>query len=292
VDPLIVLFGFGVGILVGLTGMGGGSLMTPLLIVVFGIKPVTAVGTDLAYGAITKTLGGWRHFRKGNVDRGVALWLSAGSCPGAVGGVVAIEAIQRHYGDRFSDVLLVSLGVALFLVGAAALFLQQLIAQERHSVPMTPRTRVLAVTLGLVLGAILGLTSVGSGALIGLALILVFKLTPQRVVGTDVFQAALLLWVAGLTHLYYGNVDFTLMANILIGSLPGVWIGTSMMSKVPTAGLRIALGIVLFASAFGILKKAGADYGLVVVIGAPIVLAGFCWLIYRIRSPRPQVTAS
>jgi uncharacterized membrane protein YfcA len=277
-----------------MTGIGGGSLMTPLLILVFGVKPVMAIGTDLAYGAVTKTLGGWRHFRKGTVDMGVALWLSAGSAPGAVLGVVAIETIHNHYGDDFSNFLLVALGCALFLVGSAvlvrALFLQALIERERHTVPLTTRVKVTAIGLGFVLGAILGLTSVGSGALIGLALILVFRLTPQRVVGTDVFQAAILLWVAGLTHLYYGNVDFLLMANILIGSLPGVWIGTHMMSKVPTAGLRITLGVVLFASAFGILQKAGANYGLGVVIGAPIALAVICWLIYRRTPPQPQAS--
>jgi uncharacterized membrane protein YfcA len=267
--------------------------MTPLLILVFGVKPVMAIGTDLAYGALTKTLGGWRHLRKGTVDLGVALWLSVGSAPGGILGVVAIEQIHNRYGNDFSDFLLVALGCALFLVGAAvivrALFLQALIARERDTVPITPRVKVMAVGLGFVLGAILGLTSVGSGALIGLALILVFRLTPQRVVGTDVFQAAILLWVTGLTHLYFGNVDFTLMANILIGSLPGVWIGTNLMSRVPTAGLRITLGIVLFASAFGILQKAGAGYGLGVVIGAPIGLAVVCWLIYR-RTPQARAS--
>ncbi|UGS38877.1 sulfite exporter TauE/SafE family protein [Capillimicrobium parvum] len=294
-DPLIVLFGLGVGILIGMTGIGGGSLMTPLLILVFGTKPLVAIGTDLAYGALTKTLGGWRHFRKGTVDLGVALWLSVGSAPGAVGGVVAIEAIQRHYGDEFQNFLLVALGVALFLVGAAvllrALFLQSLIAKERHSVPMTTRTKVTAVSLGFVLGAILGLTSVGSGALIGLALILVFRLTPQRVVGTDVFQAAILLWVAGLTHMFFGNVDYTLMANILIGSLPGVWVGTHLVTRVPTAGLRITLGVVLFASAFGVMQKAGADYGLGVVIGVPLLLAAASWVIHSRMSKR-QITAT
>jgi len=291
-DPLIVLFGLGVGVLIGMTGIGGGSLMTPLLILIFGTKPLVAIGTDLAYGALTKTLGGWRHLRKGNVDMGVALWLCAGSAPGAIGGVVAIEAIQRHYGDEFQDVLLLALGIALFLVGAAvllrALFLQSLIAKERHSVPMTARTKTIAVALGFVLGAILGLTSVGSGALIGLALILVFRLTPQRVVGTDVFQAAILLWVAGLTHLFFGNVDYGLMANILVGSLPGVWIGTHLVSRVPTAGLRITLGVVLFASAFGVMQKAGADYGLGVVIGVPLAIAVASWAIHRRMAKRQR----
>jgi uncharacterized membrane protein YfcA len=296
-DPLIILFGLGVGILIGMTGIGGGSLMTPLLILVFGTPPVVAIGTDLAYGAITKTLGGWRHLRKGTVDLGISLWLAIGSCPGAVVGVLVIEWVHSRYGgDSFSEILLVSLGGALFLVGGAllyrALFLQRLIARERHTVPLDPKTKVVTVAIGFVLGTILGLTSVGSGALIGLALIIVFRLTPQRVVGTDVFHAAVLLWVAGLTHLFFGNVDYLLMANILIGSLPGVWIGANVMSRIPTAGLRISLAIVLFASAFGILKKAGADYGLSVVIGVPIILAFVSWLIYRTRPPQPQTSPS
>jgi len=192
--------------------------------------------------------------------------------------------------------MLASLGVALFLVGAAllvrALFLKRLIAQERDQVEMTRSTKLITVPLGFVLGAILGLTSVGSGALIGLALILVFKLTPQRVVGTDVFHAAGLLWVAGLMHLLFGNIDFVLMANILVGSLPGVWVGTNLMTRIPTAGLRIGLAIVLFASAFGILQKAGADYGLGVVIGVPIALGIASFFIYRAlnRNPEPQTT--
>jgi uncharacterized membrane protein YfcA len=295
-DPLIILFGLGVGILIGMTGVGGGSLMTPLLILVFGTKPVVAIGTDLAYGAITKTLGGWRHLRKGTVDLGLTLWMSAGSWPGAIVGVLAIEYIQKHYGDNFETFMLASLGVALFLVGAAllvrALFLKRLIAQERDEVEMTRSVKLITVPLGFVLGAILGLTSVGSGALIGLALIIVFKLTPQRVVGTDVFHAAGLLWVAGLTHMVFGNIDYGLMLNILIGSLPGVWIGTNLMAHIPTAGLRIGLAIVLFASAFGILQKAGADYGLGVVIGVPIVLGIASFFIYRAvnRNPEPQTT--
>jgi uncharacterized protein len=293
-DPLIILFGFGVGILIGMTGIGGGSLMTPLLILVFGTKPVVAIGTDLAYGAITKTLGGWRHLRKGTVDMGISFWLAVGSCPGAVLGVLAIEAIHSRWGDAFDNVMLISIGCALFLVGAAllyrALFLQRLIARERHTVKLRAKTKAITAAIGFVLGVVLGLTSVGSGALIGLALILIFRLTPQRVVGTDVFHAAVLLWVAAITHLFFGNIDYGLMLNILIGSLPGVWIGTNAMSRIPTAGLRISLAIVLFASAFGILQKAGAGYGLPVVIGVPLVLAVASWLIYRNRTAQPTAS--
>ncbi len=295
-DPLIILFGLGVGILIGMTGVGGGSLMTPLLILVFGTKPVVAIGTDLAYGAITKTLGGWRHLRKGTVDLGLTLWMSAGSWPGAICGVLAIEYIQDHYGDSFESFMLTSLGVALFLVGTAllvrALFLKRLISQERDSVQMTRSVKLTTIPLGFVLGAILGLTSVGSGALIGLALILVYKLTPQRVVGTDVFHAAGLLWVAGIMHMLFGNIDYGLMLNILVGSLPGVWLGTNLMSRIPTAGLRIGLAIVLFASAFGILQKAGADYGLGVVIGVPIAMGFGSYFIYRALNRTPDIQTS
>jgi len=284
-DPLIVLFGFGVGVLIAMTGVGGGSLMTPLLILVFGTKPVVAIGTDLAYGAITKTLGGWRHFRKGTVDLGLSLWLAAGSIPGAITGVLAIEYIHDRWGSDFDATMLAVLGIALFLVGLSllvrALFMAHLASQEVDEVLLTPKAKTLAVTFGLVLGVILGMTSVGSGALFGLVLILVYKLTPHRVVGTDVFHAAIVLWVAAITHLFFGNIDFVLMANILIGSLPGVWIGTNLMPRVPTAGLRITLGVVLFASAFGIIQKAGLDLGLPVVLGVPVVLGIISTLIYR-----------
>lgn len=293
-DPLIVLFGLGVGILIGMTGIGGGSLMTPLLILVFGTKPVVAIGTDLAYGAVTKTLGAWRHLRKGNVDLGTALWLGVGSCPGAVLGVLTIEWIESRYGDAFEDTLLISLACALFIVGGAvlfrALFLTRLADREIESFPFTTKTKALAAGIGFVLGILIGLTSVGSGALIGFALILVFRLVPQRVVGTDVFHASVLLWVAALTHLAFGNIDYGLMLNILVGSLPGVWIGTGLMAHVPTIGLRIILGVVLFASAFGMLTKAGANIGLGVIVGVPVAMAVGSWVIYRSRTTRtPQI---
>src|SRR5256714_2427397 len=118
-DLLIVLFGLGVGALVGLTGMGGGSLMTPLLIIVFGIKPVTAVGTDLAYGAVTKTVGGWRFLRHGTVDKGLSTWMAFGSVPAAVGGVHVLEAIKRSYGKQFDDVMLTAVACALLFTGLA-----------------------------------------------------------------------------------------------------------------------------------------------------------------------------
>ncbi len=297
-DPIVIAFGFGVGILIGLTGIGGGSLMTPLLVLFAGISPTVAIGTDLAYGAVTKTLGGWRHWRRGTVDLGVSMWLAVGSLPGALAGVWLLNVLQNHYGKSFEPALLTSIAVALIVVALTilgrALFMPKLIARERHSVQQTTRTKVTAALIGLVLGLILGLTSVGSGALIGLALILVFRLTPHRVVGTDVFHAAILLWVAGLAHWVSGNVNFVLMGTILIGSLPGVVIGTHLIGHVSANALRPALGCVLLASALGVLTKAGADIPPAVLIGVPLAvgLGAYVLLRTRVVPPPPEVEAN
>jgi len=286
-DPLVVVFGLGVGMLVGLTGIGGGSLMTPLLILVVGTQPVVAIGTDLAYGALTKTVGGWRHLRQGTVDTRLSTWLALGSVPGALVGVFLVERLHRAHGDRFDDVLLVCIAVALLVVALAvlvrALLLPKLVASEVHTANLTGRRRGSATIIGAVLGLVLGFTSLGSGALVGLVLILFFRLTPHRVVGTDVFHAAILLWAAGLAHLAAGNVDLALMANILLGSVPGVWIGAALITRVPTNGLRPALGCVLLGSALAVLSKAGANISVVVIVGAPLAVGLLAVLVHRGR---------
>ena len=236
-DPAIAAFGLGVGVLVGMTGIGGGSLMTPLLILVFGVKPVTAVGTDLAYGAVTKTVGGYRHFRQGTVDMSLSTWMAVGSVPSAVGGVYVLDVLERRYGDEFDELLIAILAITLLFTGvmtlARALFLKRLHDKERDSVEMTRRNKAGAAFLGAIVGFVLGVTSAGSGALIAVGLILLFRLVPTRVVGTDVFHAAILLWAAAAAHLVSGNIDFGLAANILVGSLPGVWVGTNLSVRCP-----------------------------------------------------------
>jgi uncharacterized membrane protein YfcA len=258
-DPIIVVFGFGIGLLIGMTGMGGGSLMTPLLIIVFGIQPVTAVGTDIFYGAVTKTAGAWRHLKHHTVHRGIALWLAVGSIPMAIAGVWLIEVLQHRYGeDDVNKVVLGMVASALLVVGIAtlirALFLRDMIP-ERRAMHLYRRHIVAAIVTGAVTGFVIGLTSAGSGTLIALVLIAVFRLTPQRVVGTDVFHAAVLLWAAGIAHWIGGNVDLGLAANILVGSIPGVLIGSQLAVKVPTGLLRNALGLVLVASAITLITK-------------------------------------
>jgi uncharacterized protein len=295
-DPLVIAFGLGVGLLVGLTGIGGGSLMTPLLILFAGVQPVVAIGTDLAYGAVTKTVGGWKHLRSGTVDLGVSKWLAVGSMPGSLLGVFLVDRLQSRYGDGFESVLLVVVAIVLLTVSLTvlfrAMFMRRAIAREREGVALTRRRKVQAVAIGAVLGLVLGLTSVGSGALVGLALILVFRLTPHRVVGTDVFHAAVLLWTAGIAHWVGGNIDFGLMGNILLGSLPGVWIGASLITRVPADGLRPALGCVLMGSALGILTKAGLDIPTPAIVGIPAALGVVAYAVYRVRGVRETVSIS
>ena len=286
-DPLIVLFGLGVGTLVGLTGMGGGSLMTPLLILVIGVKPVVAVGTDLAYGAVTKTLGGWRHFRKGTVFPRLAFWLAVGSCPAALVGVWVLDKLHHALGDDFDKFMLVAIGGALLITGGLvllrALAISDASARERGAFHMQTRHKVAAVALGASVGFVLGITSAGSGTLIGIGLILGFRLSPHRVVGTDVAHAAVLLWVAAIAHIVSGNVDFGLAGTILIGSLPGVWIGTNLATRMPKDALRAALGVVLLASSLALLSKAGLELPPFVLVLVRVVLAVVCFVLLRRR---------
>ncbi len=276
-DPWVIFFGLGVGVLVGTTGMGGGSLMTPLLILVVGVQPVVAVGTDLAYAAVTKTVGGWRHLRNGTVQTSLALWLAVGSCPAALGGVWVLERLHDAYGDDFDVVMLVMIAGALLLTGALvllrALVLADHHARERSYIDMQTRHKVAAVTLGATIGFVLGITSAGSGTLIAVGLILAFRMTPLRVVGTDVVHAAVLLWVAAAAHVVAGNVDYALAGTILLGSIPGVWFGSNIAAKLPEQGLRPALGIVLLASGLALLGKAGLDVPPSVLVGIPLALA-------------------
>lgn len=275
--PLVIAFGLCVGMLVGMTGIGGGSLMTPLLILVLGTAPTTAIGTDLAYAAVTKTVGGWRHWRSGTVDMTIALWLAVGSIPGALGGVEVLHVLERALGkDQFDDTLLMMVGGALLVTAVAvlgrALFLR--IKNERDTIEdFRLKHKIAAVLTGVIVGFVLGLTSAGSGALIAVALIIGYRLTPRRVVGTDVFHAALLLWVASIAHFASGNVDLLLALNIMIGSIPGVWIGSGLATTLPEGVLRPALGLVLLAAGLALLNKAGLDFPIYVIFLVPALVA-------------------
>jgi len=275
VDLALIGFGLGVGILVGMTGIGGGSLMTPMLILVFGITPVTAIGSDLAYAAVTKTVGGYKHWRQRTVDIRLSSWMAIGSVPAAIFGVWVLERVEDWAGHDFDDLLITVLACALLLTGTATLiraFLKSMHARERDTIAMERRHKIAAVVLGASVGFVLGVTSAGSGALIAVGLILLFRLTPTRVVGTDVFHAAILLWAAGLAHVSAGNVDFGLVGNILIGSIPGVWLGSHWSVRVNPAVLRTTLAIVLIGAGLALLIKAGLDLPLEILIPFPVAV--------------------
>ena len=275
-DPLIVLFGFGVGVLVGLTGVGGGSLMTPILILVFGFKPVTAVGTDIAYGAITKTVGGWRHFKQHTVNQSLSTWMAFGSVPSAVAGVYGLDALEESTGKSFDNTVLTAVACALVFTGvmllARATFLPKTVAREREELVLERRHKLAAVLLGVSVGFVLGVTSAGSGSLIAVGLIMLFRLAPRQVVGTDVFHAAILLWAAAIAHVVAGNVDYGLAGTILLGSIPGVWIGSQWSARTPVAALRTGLGVIMLGAALGLLSKAGAEIPGFVLAAVPLIL--------------------
>jgi uncharacterized membrane protein YfcA len=283
-DPAIIVFGLGIGVLVGMTGMGGGSLMTPLLIFIFGISPTTAIGTDIFYSALTKTVGAWRHFRMKTVNLGIVRWLATGSVPGALIGVWVISILKDHLGeDQLNSVVYALLGGTLLMVGiitlARALILKNLI-DERDDFEIQRRHKVAAVTIGATTGFVIGITSAGSGTVIAILLIAVFRLTPRRVVGTDIFHAAILLWAAGLAHWVGGNVDLGLAGNILIGSVPGVVIGSALSGRAPQAFLRTALGLVLIGSGIVSILKGDPN---VWPLSAGIAGIGFVAVLYGPR---------
>jgi uncharacterized protein len=294
VDFALVAFGLGVGILVGMTGIGGGSLMTPMLILVFGVTPTTAIGTDLAYAAVTKTVGGYKHWKQRTVDFQLSSWMAIGSVPAAIFGVYVLTLLEDWLGSDFDDAVIAILAGALFLTGIATLiraFLKSMHERERDTIdPMERRHKVAAVLLGLSVGFVLGVTSAGSGALIAVGLILLFRLSPRRVVGTDVFHAAILLWAAGLAHVTAGNVDFGLAGTILLGSVPGVWLGSHWSVRVDPAILRGTLAVVLIGAGLALMIKAGLDIPIAVIVPFPLaVIALLVVTMVRSRKARAEV---
>ena len=252
------LTGLMIGFLVGLTGMGGGALMTPVLIFVFGFQPTMAIGTDVTYSAVTKIFGSWKHWRQGSVDIPLALWLCLGSVPAALAGVAAVTYVKNHYGDAVNIFLYRAIGSALMMVGTL-LIVKMLIRVDqkyrRENIKLSTKRKVATVCLGLVVGFIIGLTSVGSGTLIGVFLILFYPLATDRIVGTDIFQAMILLGATGLAQIGVGNVDLWMVAALLLGSIPGVLMGSQLTVHAPNRVLRSILAAVLFLSGLALLFK-------------------------------------
>jgi uncharacterized membrane protein YfcA len=246
-DALYILSGFLVGAIVGVTGVGGGSLMTPLLVLLFGVSPVTAVGTDLLFAAVTKTGGAWAHARRGGVDWKIVGLLAAGSVPAS-----ALALVWLHYfvpdPKALASVVSVGLGFALLLTAGALIFRERLRrwAASRVRVSVAGGTRRRTIVVGIVLGVLVSVSSVGAGALGVTALFFLYPgLAAARIVGTDIAHAVPLTLVAGLGHAAAGAVDWSLLMSLLVGSLPGIWLGSHLGQALPERFLRGALATML-----------------------------------------------
>jgi len=270
------LTGLFLGLVVGMTGVGGGSLMTPILIIVFGFKPAYAVGTDIFHGAIFKSFGAIRHRRLRTVHGHLAFWLFAGSGPMAIAGVVTSVVLQNQIANA-ETILGYVIGVALIGGGLGFLaksFVKRGIQPSDKPFIMSPRDKLIAIGTGAVFGYIVGLTSVGSGTYFGLMMVLVYPLTMPRIVGTDIFHAAALLWVAGVGHLIVGDVDLRATAWLLLGSVPGILISSRWTVKVPDLTIRVGLGGILIISGLKLLEVPDANWVLGAALGALIVGLG------------------
>ena len=243
-----IVSGFLVGTLVGMTGVGGGSLMTPLLVLLFGVAPATAVGTDLLFAALTKTSGVFAHARRDNVDWNAVGRLASGSVPASVVTLVLLHIFVSD-SARLSAIMSATLGIALILTAGALVFREELrVWAGRHAgariLPESPPARTIAA--GAILGVLVTASSVGAGALGVTALMFLYPgLGAARIVGTDIAHAVPLTLVAGLGHAAAGAIDWRLLAALLVGSLPGIWIGSALSHRIPERVLRGALAAML-----------------------------------------------
>jgi uncharacterized protein len=266
--------------------MGGGSLMTPLLVLLFGFNPITAIGTDILHGAVFKTVGAFRHRRLKNVYARLSGWMFVTSAPMSLVGVGIATWIRDRYGDSSESVAAQVLGVAL-IVGGVGLVLKTFLHVREgdwHG-RLTRRDRVAALVIGLFGGLIVGLTSVGTGVFFGLSLLVLFPMRSAKVVGTDIFHAAALLWVAGVGHLVAGNVDVGAVGWLLVGSIPGVLVGSQLTVRMPDRILRVALATVLALSGA---KLAEVPHQAFVL---PLVLLGGVGAIVWLAAQRSRPSA-
>jgi uncharacterized protein len=272
------LTGLALGMIVGLTGVGGGSLMTPILIIVFGFKPTYAVGTDIFHGAIFKSFGALRHRRLQTVHGHLAFWLFAGSGPLAIAGVAVSYVLRNQIGNA-ETILSYVVGAAL-IGGGGGFLVKSLVKRgvQPSEAPfiMSRRDKLIALATGAVFGFIVGLTSVGSGTYFGLMMVLVYPLTMPRIVGTDIFHAAALLWVAGVGHLIVGDVDLHATAWLLTGSVPGILISSRYTVKLPDLTIRGGLGGILIISGLKLLNVPEANW----ILGGGLVVLAVVLVVY------------
>jgi uncharacterized protein len=284
-DPRLALAGLLIGVLVGMTGMGGGSLMTPILIFLFNFNPAVAIGTDILHGAVFKSVGAVRHRRLGTVRARLGCWMLLGSAPMSLVGVWVATYLTDKYGDSVDSVQGKVLGVTLIVGGLA--FLAKALTHRAGTATglgrLSKRDRVVAVTIGAVGGFVVGLTSVGSGTLFALAMLLAFPLAARFVVGTDIFHAAALLLVAGFGHLVAGNVELGAIAWLLVGSVPGVLIGSQVSVGLQERTLRFALAVALGLSGLKLLDAPYSNLIVVVTLAAGLTAFAAAGLLRLLR---------
>ena len=290
-DLLLTLAGFGVGIVVGLTGMGGGALMTPLLVLAFGVPPLAAVSSDLVAGAVMKPFGGFVHARRGTVNWSLVRWLCLGSVPAAFLGVLLTKLIPNE--RDVQQAVQYALGTALLL--AVFGLLAKAYAGRRRPARTGPPAAIVVrplptVLLGALGGLVVGLTSVGSGSLIIVILLALYPaLRPNDLVGTDLVQAVPLVAAAALGHIFFGDLHLDLAAAIVLGSVPGVLLGARLSSRAPGAVVRAALVAVLLASS---LKLFGVPGAVVLAVVAVVVAAAAAVLVRGRVQPRAETRSA
>lgn len=296
VDLTLAAAALGIGVVVGLTGMGGGALMTPVLVLFFNVPPLTAVSSDLVASAVMKPVGSFVHLRHGTVNLKLVGWLALGSVPSAFAGVLLLRALG--HGEEVQHLIKTALGVAL-LVTALGLTVRaylRLIERARRRdgradpLPAGPPVVLVkpwaTVLLGAVGGLIVGMTSVGSGSLIIIGLMLLYPgLKASQLVGTDLVQAVPLVMSAALGHALFGDLDLAITAPLLLGSIPGVWIGAQLSARLRGGFVRRALAFVLLASALKLLGVGNRDAALILV--GLLLVAPPLWMLVRRRHGLP-----
>ena len=297
-DLPLSLAAFGIGTVVGLTGMGGGALMTPVLVLFFDVLPLTAVSSDLVASAVMKPVGSLVHLRRGTVHLGLVKWLCAGSVPAAFAGVLLARALGE--GEHVQSLIRTALAIAL-LVSAAGLMVRAYMRLVEHArvrdgraAPLPqgrPRLDVRPVPIviiGILGGIVVGMTSVGSGSLIIIGLMALHpQLKASELVGTDLVQAVPLVASAALGHILFGDFQLGLTTSLLVGSIPGVWVGAHLSARAPGGLVRRALAFVLLASALKLLNVSTRDTGLVLL--AVAIMAPLLWMIVRRRHGFPAL---
>ncbi|MBK9475533.1 MAG: sulfite exporter TauE/SafE family protein [Tetrasphaera sp.] len=301
IDWVLTAACFGIGIVVGLTGMGGGALMTPVLVLFFNIPPLTAVSSDLVAAAVMKPVGSAVHMRHGTVNMQLVKWLCVGSIPAAFSGVFILKALGHS--ENLDRNIKIALGVALLLAASGLIFraytrLVQRARKRDGSMPPEDKSRPDVVVrplptliVGAIGGLVVGMTSVGSGSLIIIALMYLYpKLKASNLVGTDLVQAVPLVAAAALAHIFFGDFQLSLTTSLLIGSVPGVFLGAQLSSKAPGGLVRRALAFVLLASALKLLNVPNGTTGIILVVA--LLVAPLLWMVIRKRHGFPALAGT